>query len=162
MSWAVWELVVLTVLNRGLAPGGSGSLVIADRNTDQRPLTVLWVFRLPLTSSLHYKKMGFGRGITHKDSAWAFTRQVRVRWYIIRALSLIHSGTAGAAISRSTRHRWPIVARYKCVTMCQVYMFVLCLDPCICLHRSCQGGSSPFVLFPRRQVILPPGCCTLC
>lgn len=56
---AVIEFMVLTVLN-GINARGSGSLVIADGNTDQRTLTVPWVFGLPLSASLHYKKIGLG------------------------------------------------------------------------------------------------------
>lgn len=57
-------------IQQGINAQGSGSLVIADGNTDQRPLTVPWVFGLPLSASLHYKKMVPGsRGTqTHTQS----------------------------------------------------------------------------------------------
>lgn len=47
-------------IKQGINARGSGSLVIADGNTDQRTLTVPWVFGLPLSASLHYKKIGLG------------------------------------------------------------------------------------------------------
>lgn len=54
-------------IKQGINARGSGSLVIADGNTDQRPLTVLWVFGLPLSASLHYKKMRLGGRGTQTD-----------------------------------------------------------------------------------------------
>lgn len=40
-------------IKQGINAWGSGSLVIADRNTDQRPLTAPWVFGLLLSALLH-------------------------------------------------------------------------------------------------------------
>lgn len=40
-------------IKQGINAWGSGSLVIADGNTDQRPLTAPWVFGLLLSALLH-------------------------------------------------------------------------------------------------------------
>lgn len=52
-----WRVHNVNCIKQGINAWGCGSLVIADGNTDQRPLTVPWVFGLPLSAMLHYKKM---------------------------------------------------------------------------------------------------------